>query len=573
MSKLTLLKRSLSKHCLSKHSLSQHSLSKLPLPHLTPLTTVMLAAALLTIVRVASTPLMPIDETRYLGVAWEMWQRHLWLVPQLNGEPYAHKPPLLFWLIHLAWAIFGTDDPVGRLAVPLVGLLSYPLLVAIVRVGFPQSVAQARWAPGLLLGMTLWSVFLPLSMFDILLTTCLLLAVLGLVGLARYGGTGWVVMSGVGLGLGLLAKGPVILLYWLPLALGIGWWSPRSLGASAMALCGSGTIGLAMGLAWALPAAQAGGADYARDILWGQFAGRVSHSFAHARPWYWYLPLIPLALFPWSMTSLWWRPRLTSRLARLALLGVLPAVLVLSLISGKQAHYLIPTLPFAALWISLGLPGKGQPLLASHGRWLRHMPWLAVPLLLVMPELLQTLGGVTPVHNGYRALALVPLLLAMIAAPQRSSRLALLVWPVTLTCLLVSTRPLLTQRYDLTPLAQRLHQLETRGTPVAYAGRYADQFQYLGRLQRPLVELEDDEVDRWWASHPNGRIVTSDDQLPLPENATTILYQPYRGKTYRLLTRSPNGRPGSVAGVHPPLLWEGQPKAQLQSIPMGVSGA
>lgn len=190
-----------------------------------------------------------------------------------------------------------------------------------------------------------------------------------------------------------------------------------------------------------------------------------------------------------------------------------------------------------------------------------------------MPELLQTLGGVAPVHTGYRALALVPLLLAMIAAPQRSSRLALLVWPVTLTCLLVSTRPLLTQRYDLTPLAQRLHQLETRGTPVAYAGRYADQFQYLGRLQRPLVELEDDEVDRWWASHPNGRIVTSDDQLPLPENATTILYQPYRGKTYRLLKLAPDERSASETEANPPLLSGRRSKAQLQSIPMGVSGA
>src|SRR6218665_1598985 len=40
---------------------------------------------------------LPVDETRYLAVAWEMWDRGSFLLPLLNGEPYAHKPPLLFW--------------------------------------------------------------------------------------------------------------------------------------------------------------------------------------------------------------------------------------------------------------------------------------------------------------------------------------------------------------------------------------------------------------------------------------------------------------------------------------------
>ena len=52
-------------------------------------------------------PLMPIDETRYVGVAWDMWLRGDWLVPQLNGRPYPDKPPLLFWLIKLGWGVFG----------------------------------------------------------------------------------------------------------------------------------------------------------------------------------------------------------------------------------------------------------------------------------------------------------------------------------------------------------------------------------------------------------------------------------------------------------------------------------
>ncbi|MBI2235329.1 MAG: glycosyltransferase family 39 protein, partial [Micavibrio aeruginosavorus] len=45
-------------------------------------------------------PLLPIDETRYVTVAWEMFLRHDPLAPlTVNGTPYHHKPPLLFWLI------------------------------------------------------------------------------------------------------------------------------------------------------------------------------------------------------------------------------------------------------------------------------------------------------------------------------------------------------------------------------------------------------------------------------------------------------------------------------------------
>ena len=52
-------------------------------------------------------PLLPIDETRYAAVAWEMWDRGSWLVPLRNGEAYHHKPPLLFWIMHAGWALFG----------------------------------------------------------------------------------------------------------------------------------------------------------------------------------------------------------------------------------------------------------------------------------------------------------------------------------------------------------------------------------------------------------------------------------------------------------------------------------
>src|ERR1051325_2855408 len=53
---------------------------------------------------------IPIDETRYVTVAWNMWLHGDYLVPHLNGGTYSHKPPLLFWLMNLGWKIFGVND-------------------------------------------------------------------------------------------------------------------------------------------------------------------------------------------------------------------------------------------------------------------------------------------------------------------------------------------------------------------------------------------------------------------------------------------------------------------------------
>jgi 4-amino-4-deoxy-L-arabinose transferase-like glycosyltransferase len=68
-----------------------------------------LLLAVFFVVGFVARPIIPPDETRYLTVAWEMYLRESWFVPTLNFEPYFQKGPLLFWLIDLAWEIFGVS--------------------------------------------------------------------------------------------------------------------------------------------------------------------------------------------------------------------------------------------------------------------------------------------------------------------------------------------------------------------------------------------------------------------------------------------------------------------------------
>src|SRR5512146_2044324 len=78
-------------------------------------------------------PAMPIDETRYLSVAWEMRLSGDFLLLHLNGAPYSDKGPLLFWLINVAWMFAGPSVWIVRLGVLAVSLVSLLLFERLVR--------------------------------------------------------------------------------------------------------------------------------------------------------------------------------------------------------------------------------------------------------------------------------------------------------------------------------------------------------------------------------------------------------------------------------------------------------
>lgn len=512
----------------------QARMPRVPRVAISGATLAMFLAMAVILARVAALPLMPIDETRYLSVAWEMWQQHALLVPTLNGEAYPDKPPLLFWLIHLAWWLFGTSDWVARLVIPAVGLASFWLSADLVRQLDPDARQAAWWTPLVLLSTTLWFLYLPLSMFDILLSACLLATVDAWLRYLRTGHHRMVVLAGMGLGLGILAKGPVIFVYWLPLALATRAWWPRAASAPHKIywpLLAASLLGALVGLAWAIPAAIAGGEDYASAILWNQSAGRLSQAFDHARPWYWYLPVLLVATLPWPLANLWHRPWMHTSLQRFSVWGLLPALGLLSLISGKQAHYLMPTLPFVAIWISHRLvaspPGR---------QWAVALLLVAVTgMLLYLPELSGRFFPEAPLSPWTRLGALVPLTLAILLVRRPCSAILVGAWPLSLLTLLLLS-PAIQGYYNLKPMAERLAMLEAQSRPLAYAGEYHNQFRFLGRLETDLTAIDDGQaLQDWVAAHPRGRVIEVL-RAPSQRQAEIASYrQPYRGRVYLIV--------------------------------------
>lgn len=494
-------------------------------------------------------PLLPVDETRYLAVAWEMWQRGDFLVPYLNGEPYSHKPPMLFWLIHGVWTLFGVSELAARLIFPLIGLLVIWLTVALAKKLWPGKIASENevsrttglqsLVPWLLFGGLFWMNFYTLVQFDLLLSLAALIAWHGILDVEERPLRGWLI-TGCAMGAGIIIKGPVILVPVLPALLLAPWWQASRYsylkwysGAFMATLAGA-----AIALAWAIPAGLAGGAEYREAIFWGQSAGRVLNSFAHRNPWWSYLLWLPLMWLPWL---LWpalfravqraWKTGLDPGM-RFCLAVVLPALLVFSLVSGKQGKYLLPLFPLIALLLARILANLNVP---AHGFSLRFagslMAAIGITLLVLSwrHNELDWPGTLSPVWGAGLLVAgaivfrirIKPLVTAVQAAA-----LGMIFSSVIIYLAIV---PAARAGFDLQDISTKLSQLQKQGAPIAWLGKYHGQFHFPGRLLQRIEPVDNSEaVSDWLKKNSGGYLLVNYKTLPisLPEN---LFQQRYRG--------------------------------------------
>lgn len=296
-------------------------------------------------------PPLPLDETRYLAVFRETLGSNPFLL-RLLGLPYAEKPPLLFWLGRLLAQLPIAPETAQRLVPSLVGFLS---VVFVTRLGRRAGLALAGWAQAALL-----LAFLPVQyvLFDPLLACCVWGAVDAWV--ARRDKLAW-----IGASAALLAKGPVALLF-----LATFFWTTLPLrgtregnGKRALAILAPALLPLA---AWAIGAAILGGPEFARALLWDRWAGRVVSSFAHQRALWFYVPVLLFGALPGTLVWLAPRQKGAPEWERRTELAVVALFVVFTLISGKQAHYLVPLGPALALLVAARVERSDAAL-----RWLR----------------------------------------------------------------------------------------------------------------------------------------------------------------------------------------------------------
>ncbi len=497
-------------------------------------------------------PLIPIDETRYLAVAWEMWQRQNFIVPHLNGQTYSHKPPLLFWIIQGGWWLFGVHDWVARMVPGLFAMASLLLLVRLSRTLWPDDDHSARFAPLVLLTTLYWLLFTTTLMFDLMVGFFALLGVCGICQVWRSGNRwGWWIV-GLAIGGGVLAKGPVILVYILPIAFLAPLWMDRQDSRRSSWLrwysgCAFAIVlGASIALAWALPAAYLGGEAYANQILWGQTSGRLVAAFSHQRPWWWYLAILPLMLYPWFFWLPAWRGLQRCQWdsgARLCATWAGSGLLIFMLISGKQAHYLLPLFPAIAL---LTVRVTKDPVRTAYDGWVvgsvmllfaavQIAIWVAPEPFLVTLEWPAWVADIAP----YWGLLLLIVVTIGIKLPTYSAAASTVVLAISnVTFVLIHVFGVMHpgwSYYDTNPMATRLAVLQDQQVPIAIVAKYHGEFQFTGRLTQPIDSLKKDKVKHWLTNNPTGQLIVYTESPIALERQIVEYDNAYRGRHISLL--------------------------------------
>jgi 4-amino-4-deoxy-L-arabinose transferase-like glycosyltransferase len=424
----------------------------------------------------------------------------------------------------------------------------------------------ARRATLILAGIVYIALFSSAIMFDVLLTACVLLALHGVLDFDERRWRRGVAIFAAGLGLGLLVKGPVVLLDAGLVALLAPWWSATAreetakwYGCVLLGLLG----GIAVALVWALAAYGLQG--FWDAIVVRQTVGRVAKSFAHQRPLWWYFMVLPAMVLPWTLAlrapwRAWKEPLLApSKTLRFAIAWFVPTFVAFCLVSGKQPHYLLPLLPALALYLAEVLGAAGGHL---RNRWFATLLLIAGIGLVAVPYLAAHANDIAPLQRLVKAGTLTESSLQVFAGIWPLWGLlaaALGLWllrkrdgnavELTLASAGVAMIGMLALAQgvgpyvDVTAAAARIKEFQDRGQPIAHLAWHHGLFEFPGRLTQPLEKVNYADLRAWCEAHPDGEIVSFYTKYPI--TAKPDVEMPYRFGRIRfwrardILTRPP----------------------------------
>lgn len=222
------------------------------------LSTVLCVVFLSRFLTLGAYPLMDTTESRYAEIAREMVATGDWTTPQLDpGDPFWAKPPLSFWLTALSFKAAGIGEVSARLPSLLLAAFTACLVAVLAArlkgVGFGLICALILSTTGL------FYVLAGAVMTDLSLMASVTLSMVGfamaLLATTRRQQRVWGLALFAGLGLSLLAKGPVgWVLTLLPIGLWTYWNQQWSRIRETVPWLSGTLLALAIGLPWHIAA-------------------------------------------------------------------------------------------------------------------------------------------------------------------------------------------------------------------------------------------------------------------------------------------------------------------------------
>lgn len=316
------------------------------------------------------------DEPRYSQIAREMLNRHDWIVPTLNSQPWLEKPALLYWKIMNSYAVFSVHDWAARIPAAFHA-------TALVLVTF---FFMRRFRPGSEMDAALITAssaaviaFARGASTDMLLSAPFAIAMLFWWAWHENGRKLWLLLFYALLAVGTLAKGPVAPA--LAILVVAAYSTLRRDGT--IFLRGLWWPGVLLYLAIALPwyvAVQLKVPQFFRIFFIEHNLARFgTNLYQHSQPFWYYIPVFLLSVLPWAVfacmaigdaggrTIQRWRGATNATgdddcLRQFLLVWVVVPIVFFSISRSKLPGYILPSIPPAAILTADYLRRRLRPL-------------------------------------------------------------------------------------------------------------------------------------------------------------------------------------------------------------------
>jgi 4-amino-4-deoxy-L-arabinose transferase-like glycosyltransferase len=311
--------------------------------------------------------LVSTDEPRYADIGRAMARTGDWITPRLWGHPWFEKPALLYWMIAAGFKAGFGPELAPRLPVALMG--SFFLLFYWFRLRTLWDVRVASYSTAILATSVGWLGYSHVAITDIPVSVLFSTAVL--LSITREHEPPPRTLIAAILGLATLAKSLFPLVLFLPvIALDYrrvrAWVRPGPILAFAV-----------VSLPWHVLCSARNGTEFLKVLfVEHQFGRFTSGAIQHGQPWWFYMPVLLLLLYPWfPLLAIASRERRDPRV-RILLAVVAFGFLFISASVNKLPGYLLPLLPSICILIGVGLAKtkRAAPLLAASMLLLGLLP-------------------------------------------------------------------------------------------------------------------------------------------------------------------------------------------------------
>lgn len=315
------------------------------------------AAAIVLILGLGGYSLLDPDEARFARTSLEMMRSADFVVPTFEGEPRLVKPPLLHWIQAALFRALGPAEGPARIhaAVATLGTLLLVGWVARKRYGEEGAV----WAVAVYATMPIVIALGRTGTLDALLAVhvfaVVALDIAAPSGRARQRG----IAMGALLGLAFLVKGPVGVGTALLAMLAGRTAAGRNVVPPLAPALGALAAWLVVVLPWGLALIGRIGIAGVARLLNEEVVERAVEGTAHVQPPWFYAPVLAIAVLPWTgpllvglVRAIARRRDPESQTGLYAAAALMAGLAMFTLAKGKNANYLLPLMPIAALLVT-----------------------------------------------------------------------------------------------------------------------------------------------------------------------------------------------------------------------------